>query len=909
MMVVITFFLILPLLFACLPSAFHSSYASPSGDNDTFDPRLSDPANAGGTAGEDVELAIAGLMPISTPNGGWNAAGVVPAIEMAIEDVNKRQGVLDGYKLNLYLSDDQCDPGLATSLMYEHLTNKPTKLMILGSGCSIASVPVANSAHYYNLLQASFSTSGALSDKTRFPLFFQVVQSDLGLNPPYLTLLRHFGWRRVAVLYHDTLFFAKGKDHMLEILQADGVHVVLSESFNDYPVHQMESIRKNDVRIIIVMGYEDKTRKAFCEGYKQGVFGAKYVWNIVSGWYEENWYTIEDTDCSAEQMAEVVEGAISTFQMLYDVSNKTTISGTGMDEYYERYLNWPSIADYGTNEWATPAYDSVWVVALALNNSRDEIENQEIRDSNGTFIRYKRLEDFSYDDDEMLRVFENAMLNVSFRGVTGPLQFNENRERQGAVKIDQTQAGGRVTVALYLDASATLQFDPRHPFIWKGGAPPVDGLTWLIEDLRISPPLFYAACFLSCVGLVMAVFFLIINIVFRKHAYIRMSSPRLNNMIIVGIILAYLSVIMFGLETEATGELANIFCSIDAWLLITSFTLSFGAMFAKTWRVYKIFTNKIHKRQALQDTHLMGFVGILLLIDIAILSTWHAVDPWTVAARNLTTEVNGDIAVVYRVEACQCNYSYYWLGAIYAEKGLLLLFGSFLAYETRNVCVEGLNDSKQICVSVYNIVVLCVLGLTVNLSVKDNPTLTYGFTAIIIVISTSFTVCLIFVPKIKAIIADPKAEELKRKRLREGLSVHKSLDNMRKREGSELTDSGEMGAMSAQLVAMKRKLSEKDDEIKQLTEEIRKRRMEQKDSGIGLCTPEESDNGVGNGEKRKSCEMRDIAVQVADCHSDQSSTSGTPLKPDSVTTVSEGRRIFYINLNFKSDEEDGTIYV
>ncbi|XP_077982037.1 gamma-aminobutyric acid type B receptor subunit 2-like [Glandiceps talaboti] len=767
----------------------------------------------------EIELAIAGLMPIWTPNGGWNAAGVVPAIEMAIKDVNSRPGLLDGYRLKLYLEDDHCDPGMATNLLYKHLINEPTKLMILGSGCSIASVPVANAAHYFNLLQASFSTSGELSEKGRFPLFFRVVQSDLGLNPPYLALLRHFGWKRVAVLYHDTLFFAKGKDNLLEILSEDGVQVVVSESFNDYPVHQVESIKKNDVRIILVMGYEGKTRRAFCEGYKQGVYGAKYAWHIVSGWYEEDWYMINDTDCSPNQMAEAVDGTISTFQMLMDFTNATTIAGSDVDVYYQRYLDWPSTAIHGTNEWATPGYDSVWVVALALNNSREEIEKQEILDENGTFIRYKRLEDFSYSDKEMSGVFKDAMLKVKFHGVTGPFQFGQNRERQGIVLVHQTQEGRRAMVALYVDATASLDFNEDTPFQWKGDGPPVDGLRWHIRDLRIVPYLFYAACALASFGLLLSVIFLGVNIAFRKHGYIRMSSPRLNNMIILGAMMAYLSVIFFGLDGNTVPKYNSIFCSLDTWILVVSFTLGFGAMFAKTWRVYKIFTNKIHKRQALHDTHLMGFVGILLLIDIVILATWQVIDPWVMVIKNLTTEITGDDAVVLRMETCESNYTYYWLGAIYAIKGLLLLFGCFLAYETRNVCVDGLNDSKQICVSVYNIVVLCVLGLTVNLAVQNNPTLTFGFTTSIIILSTTFTICLLFVPKVKVIMADPSGEELKRKRLREGLSVKGSMDGMRKQD-SDMSMDTTTEELTAKVATLKWKLCEKDDEIQKLTQEI-----------------------------------------------------------------------------------------
>ena len=37
-----------------------------------------------------------------------------------------------------------------------------------------------------------------------------------------------------------------------------------------------------------------------------------------------------------------------------------------------------------------------------------------------------------------------------------------------------------------------------------------------------------------------------------------------------------------------------------------------------------------------------------------------------------------------------------WLGLIYGFKGVLLLFGLFLAWETRNVKIAALNDSQHV---------------------------------------------------------------------------------------------------------------------------------------------------------------------------------------------------------------------
>ena len=45
------------------------------------------------------------------------------------------------------------------------------------------------------------------------------------------------------------------------------------------------------------------------------------------------------------------------------------------------------------------------------------------------------------------------------------------------------------------------------------------------------------------------------------------------------------------------------------------------------------------------------------------------------------------------------------LGVVFSYKGILLLFGILLAYETRNVKVIQVNDSRFVGMSIYNVVV------------------------------------------------------------------------------------------------------------------------------------------------------------------------------------------------------------
>lgn len=120
-----------------------------------------------------------------------------------------------------------------------------------------------------------------------------------------------------------------------------------------------------------------------------------------------------------------------------------------------------------------------------------------------------------------------------------------------------------------------------------------------------------------------------------------MSSPHLNNLIIVGCILTYLSVIFLGLDTTLSSVAAFPYiCTARAWILMAGFSLAFGAMFSKTWRVHSIFTDLKLNKKVIKDYQLFMVVGVLLAIDIAIITTWQIADPFYRDTKQLEPRVS-----------------------------------------------------------------------------------------------------------------------------------------------------------------------------------------------------------------------------------------------------------------------------
>ena len=73
----------------------------------------------------------------------------------------------------------------------------------------------------------------------------------------------------------------------------------------------------------------------------------------------------------------------------------------------------------------------------------------------------------------------------------------------------------------------------------------------------------------------------------------------------------------------------------------------------------------------------------------------------------------GDEVLVF--ERCNCNNFGYLIGALYVYKGLFVVFGLFLAYESRNVKYIYINDSRFVSITMYIVVILVGIGAPLSL--------------------------------------------------------------------------------------------------------------------------------------------------------------------------------------------------
>ncbi|XP_051166888.1 gamma-aminobutyric acid type B receptor subunit 1 isoform X1 [Leptopilina boulardi] len=776
---------------------------------------------------EDNVLHIGAIFPIAGEGGWQGGQSCMPAANLAMEDVNREKNLLSGFTLRLHSNDSECEPGLGASVMYNLLYNKPQKLMLL-AGCSTVCTTVAEAAKMWNLVVLCYGASSpALSDRNRFPTLFRTHPSATVHNPTRIKLLQKFGWSRVALLQQAEEVFISTVEDLEARCKEAGIEIVTRQSFLSDPADAVRNLRRQDARIIVGLFYVDAARRVLCELYHQNIYGKSYVWFFI-GWYEDNWFEVnldkENIVCTKEQMRQAAEGHMTTEALMWNQNNETTISGMTSEDFRQR-LNKvlrEKRFDIDNNRYpagyqeAPLAYDAIWAVALAFNKSMEKLNKLG-----------KSLKNFTYTDKEIADEIYSAINSTQFLGISGYVAFSSQGDRIALTQIEQMIDGKYVKLGYYDTQADNLTW--LNAERWIGGKIPQDR-TIVKNVLRtVSLPLFICMCTISSVGIVVALLLIIFNIWNRYRRVIMSSHPVCNTIMLVGVIACFISVFLLGIDGRfiEPSEYPGI-CQARAWILSIGFTLAFGAMFSKVWRVHRL-TTKTKADQAklfmakqkissvqkkIQPWKLYTMVTALVVIDIVILGSWQGLDPLQRKIEEFALEaplagVDDDARIRPLLEHCESEYNNTWFGIIYGYKGLILVFGLFLAYETRSIKVKQINDSRYVGMSIYNVVVLCLITAPVTMVIASQQDASFAFVALAIIFCCFLSMALIFVPKVIEVIRHPKDKAESKYNPDVGLSKEDE-----ERYQKLLTENDELqrliAAKEEKIRVLKQRLAEKD---------------------------------------------------------------------------------------------------
>lgn len=240
---------------------------------------------------------------------------------------------------------------------------------------------------------------------------------------------------------------------------------------------------------------------------------------------------------------------------------------------------------------------------------------------------------------------------------------------------------------------------------------------------------------IACLGIAVLLAFAVCLIMFRRHPAFKASSIVFSSVVLVGSALGLVEVLlMYPYDNITTG-----LCVAKPWVGNLSFVITFAALYAKTWRLVRIFSNKKLRVLEISNFQLFKFVGVAFGIVAIYLIVWSAVDTPTPST---VTSASGQL--IYRT--CYSKYLF-WQPVALGVLGLAFFTGIYLIIKVRKV-PSTFNESRWISFSMYNTLVMgSICIILVYVLGNENPDIEYLFSSIGFIVGSLGTAMLIFVPK------------------------------------------------------------------------------------------------------------------------------------------------------------------
>ena len=390
--------------------------------------------------------------------------------------------------------------------------------------------------------------------------------------------------------------------------------------------------------------------------------------------------------------------------------------------------------------WATIAYDAVWALALAMNMST--VTNCTSLTSVANTVTVSRGT-VKFTD----KISQN-LKQIEFTGASGSINFDSSSGyMHRTVNIIHINNSGHTLIVGIIDReSIAILTDSPQIFINNT----------IIAFVSIHPSV--AAIFLVIILTLFAATLLlhILSTVKQKQPSIKASSPLLNHFIFFGCYIWTATSIIYILlvKTLNFGDdctYAKSCHAIWVWLIPIGMTLTVGTLFARTWRIYKIFIHFQNPGRLISNQALIALVLIQLGIDVVLGTTWSVISPMQVENIDGDVHVKENNITVTQSRERTCVFSskgisyVFWLTILYCYKVVQILSLFAFTLLTRNV-----NNKRFTTVLLrkasYLTFVLYVLLLPIfTVLWKINAKINEDVIVMCVLISATMSVCLLLV--------------------------------------------------------------------------------------------------------------------------------------------------------------------
>ncbi|KAI9136310.1 7 transmembrane sweet-taste receptor of 3 GCPR-domain-containing protein [Paraphysoderma sedebokerense] len=345
-----------------------------------------------------------------------------------------------------------------------------------------------------------------------------------------------------------------------------------------------------------------------------------------------------------------------------------------------------------------------------------------------------------------------ALRNFNANTFFGKMQMDRNQRNIGRDSAVLQIIESRQYAVL---PTGFADFQPQLPALWQARLGCVGDNSALsrnekyclrsINEPISSDPGFVATSVVAILMILLTIACSVFIHLRRNHQYIKAISPFFCHISLFGIIVCFSNAFLFsGIPDEKI-------CIARPFVGTIGFGLLYSAILAKSFRIYKIFEAKTVNASPIPIKMLLAFVTTIVGAEILISAIWVIVDQPKPTKIVLSNDQN------FIVECVSAKSNAAFSIITYVFNGLLVLIGAILAWKTREVYSTH-NESKSVALSIYNILLSFLIGLTVIYAPSEPSRIQFIIQNFLIFIPTTITLVLLFGIRIaQVLIGSPVA--------------------------------------------------------------------------------------------------------------------------------------------------------
>ncbi|XP_019850654.1 PREDICTED: uncharacterized protein LOC100640450 [Amphimedon queenslandica] len=645
----------------------------------------------------------------------FNITDVADSVQVAVNEV-LRESLLHNFNYRVFQT--QCNGSLSPSDLLNELNIKSVEAIVLGFGCTNSSLLSDSKWNDIQPMLPPIVSYASLKNWDGLRESFSVVRvvpSYSQLAQALAKLVSRFNWKQVLLITEEIAVSLK--DFRTEF-SSGGIAVDI-QSLNGNISSNYKNLVIGDKRVIILDTKLSTAKQIICSAFHSRKHYPGCAWIVIDNFVSSRWWEDQvnvDLTCTNEQLEHVLNFSLTVG--IHPPAKENSL------------------------RFAAYAHDAVTAVALALNKSV----------TLGDAFNISSFSDVSFEGQSGLVGF------TKFDRANASLYINQMRI------INDTLVPNGVGVYSYITNELNVTSSDNE--IWPLGVPS-DGIPVMVI-VTLNNILFYVSAGLTVIGVVWTIICFLFLVIYRKAKIIRLTSPKLHYLMLIGSFIAYSSQVLYTLPITDS-IILEVICSVRlALLTVFGYNICLAVATVKLWRIYYIFVNPKPNKKIPKDGHLMIVILAITAVDFTVLLIIVALEniytsPQLQKSEFYTTQINqttGEVKEFYLLICNRGNYFRMIQSWTFIHKIIIHSASLYFSFRTRKIKVPVLNEYKSTSASAYSTAVFIVLTAILLFPLANYPNIYVICYTLLLFTLISIFVSFTFIPKMIALCKDPKGDKI-----------------------------------------------------------------------------------------------------------------------------------------------------